>query len=206
MYPLRTCLPHKTYFIFSRIVQKSNFLSDDKIKKLGIECMKKTMEKYNFELIYFHLQDNHFLLIIHTLEDAATISQIMQHFKANFAKVYNKLHNRIGPVWNERFSSKIIEDSFNPKEYFLSLLWYITYNSVRRKKTKNPRDYYYDSIKYYTIENYIGELKISLSKYFTDLGNSFQERLKQFLIYEKKYENKLKELNLFNDEALLNFA
>ncbi|MCG8572206.1 MAG: hypothetical protein MJB14_18905, partial [Spirochaetes bacterium] len=94
--------------------------------------------------------------------------------------------NRRGPVFNERYGSKVIDHAKNPIKYFLSLLWYMAYNSVRKGYVDNPRDYPYSSIKHYLQENYVGKVKITLHEIFLNLSTQHTDRLEILLEMEKE--------------------
>jgi hypothetical protein len=115
----------------------------------------------------------------------------MQYIKSRFAQTYNRLNKREGAFWSERFVSIIIEDSENPEEYFLWLLWYLGFNPVRKKMVRDPRKSKYGSINVYLDESYTSPVKITLHKYFLELGNSFRERVQKFLYYEEAYRKRL---------------
>jgi len=72
------------------------------VKELFLEVITKTQEKYSFELSAYVIMENHFHMIIRTVENGATISRIMQYIKARFAEKFNRMNARIGPFWNER--------------------------------------------------------------------------------------------------------
>lgn len=190
-YPGRICQPNLTYHVHSRCIDRKNLLKKSIFKELLIEIIASTQKKYNFDLIAFEIVGNHFHFVIKTLENGETISKIMQRIKSVFAKKFNKFVGRTGPFWNERFGSKIIEKAANPAFYLLYLLWYIAYNSVRKREVDNPRKYIYGSINHYLQENYQGKLKIQLHEAFIELGDSFKQRLEKFLIYEEIYKQNL---------------
>ncbi len=160
-----------------------------------MEIIHKAMGKYNFELSGYTIMDNHFHLIIKTKKNEATISRIMQYIKARFAEKYNKINNRTGAFWNERFSDTIIENSRNPATYLLWLLWYIAFNAVKVKKSNIPEEYYFSSIKAYLSDNYISNVKITLHEFFIELGENLSERLKIFNIYRDEYKKYLDYIN-----------
>lgn len=184
---LREQIIGATYHVYSRCLNKESLMKDDKIKDLMIQVVKETQEIYEFELNAFEILDNHFHFAIKITNNHDTISKILQRIKSVFAKRYNKLHERSGPFWNERFGSSIIEKSDFPAFYFLFLLCYMANNSVKSKKVNDPRDYKYSSINCYLNENYKCELNITLHEYFINLGNSFQERINNFLKFKKLY-------------------
>jgi REP element-mobilizing transposase RayT len=162
-------------------------MDDDRFKEMFLDVLIKTQQKYIFDLVCFEVLDNHFHLIIRTKPGGATISRIVQYIKARFAERFNKVTKTIGPFWNERFKDVIVELQENPVVYFLWLLWYIAYNSVRKKFVSNPRDYRFGSINWYLKKNYKSKVKITTHQYFIDLGGCFKERVKGLLEFEKIY-------------------
>ena len=184
---IREHIAGATYHTYSRCIAKENLMKDDKMKELMLTVIKETKEKFRFKLNAFEIPDNHFHFIIQTVNDTHNISKIMQRIKSVFAKRYNKLVGRCGPVWNERFGSKIIEKAKDAAKYMLYLLWYLAYNSYRKNKVNDPREYMYGSINCYLNENHKSRLKITLHDAFLNLGRTFKERLKNFLEYEKYY-------------------
>jgi hypothetical protein len=56
---------------------------------------------------------------------------------------------------------------------------------------RDPRKSKYGSINVYLDENYTSPVKITLHKYFLELGNSFKERVKKFLYYEDAHRKRL---------------
>ena len=192
---LRICQPNLTYHIYSRCIDKANLMKNDNIKDLMIQVILETQEKFNFELNAFEILDNHFHFIIKTKKNSETISQIMHRIKSVFAKRYNKLHGRTGPFWNERFGCKIVESvggARHQTNYFINLLWYLAYNSFRKGKVKDPREYRYSSINSYLKKSHKSRLKITVHQIFKNLGNNFKDRLDNFLYFENIYRHRLR--------------
>jgi REP element-mobilizing transposase RayT len=156
-----------------------------------LDVLRSALEKYDFELIAYEILHNHFHFIIRTVEGGETISRIMQYIKSRFAQTFNRLNKREGAFWSERFVSKIIEKSKNPQKYFLWLLWYFGFNPVRKKMVRDPRKSRYGSINAYLDENYKSPVKITLHKYFLELGDSFRERVQKFLYYEDAHRKRI---------------
>lgn len=193
---LREQITGSTYHVYSRCIDKQNLMKEDRIKDLMIQVVKETQEKYNFELNAFEILDNHFHFLIKVTNSTDTISKILQRIKSVFARRYNKLHDRSGPFWNERFGSSIVEKATIPFLYFFNIICYMAYNSVKMKLVDDPRNYKYSSINCYLDENYKCQLKITLHKYFLELGRNFNERVEKFLEFEKIY---LEKLNLVSE-------
>ena len=82
----------------------------------------------------------------------------------------------------------VIDHAQDPVKYFMSLLWYLAYNAVKKGKVSDPRDYAFSSIKHYLYEKYIGKLKITLHEFFLNLSDKFTECLEVLLEMEREYK------------------
>jgi len=162
-----------------------------------IDVLNLALEKYNFQLIGYTIMDNHFHLYIKTVAEGENISRIMQFIKSQFTRRYNRMMNRTGPFWNERFKDVITELTPNPRETFFNTLLYLGYNPVRNGLVNDPRDYNYSSIKNYLDENYLSPVQVTLHEYFLELGNSFKDCVNRFLVYEEMYRKRIFHESLF---------
>jgi len=187
----REIIQGATYHCYTRCHGKKNLFHSSHVKKYLIESIVMCQEKYEFELVAAEPVGNHIHLIIKTIEDKETISSIMQYIKARIAEKYNRSTGETGAFWNERFGSIIIEKSEDPENYLLWLLWYIGYNPVRKRLSRDPRNNYIGFINCYLTKDYITQVKITLHQYFVNLGNTFEERVKKFLQYEEAYLKRL---------------
>lgn len=189
--PIRQRLENVTYHITSRCCETRHLMAQDKIKDIVITVLSRALEKYDFKLIGYTIMDNHVHFIIQTVADGADISRIMQYIKARIAEKYNRLMQRTGPFWNERFKDTIVEQQDNPVIYLLWLLWYLAFNPVHARKCKDPQKYRYSSINYYLTEGIPSLIKITRHQYFDDLGTTFAERMRCFLSYEEAYRKRI---------------
>jgi len=183
----RVCKPNLTYRTYSRCINLENMMGDDSMKELMLTVIRETQDIFYFTFSGFKILDNDFHFLIKTLPSGESISKIMQRIKSVFARRYNKIHGRTGPVWNERFWSEIIEEVKNSAEYALKLLWYMTYTSYKKNMIHDPGSYSYCSIKYYLEENHKSKVLITHHEAFTNLGRTFKERMKAFLNFKKFY-------------------
>ena len=72
------------------------------------------------------------------------ISDYVKFIKQTFSRWYNKLHNRRGYFWGERFKSVLIQDGNG----LLTCMAYIDLNPIRAKMVKLPEDYRWSGIGY----------------------------------------------------------
>lgn len=193
----RICLPEVTYHTTSRCIEKKPLIRSKKMKELMLHVLQMALERYDFELISYTIMDNHFHFYIKTLKDGEPISRIMQFIKSQFARRYNRIMNRTGPFWNERFTDTIIELTEAPEQTFWHVFFYIGYNPVRSNYVSDPRQYRYGSFRAYLDEEYEPPVPITLSEYFLKLGSTHGERVKKLLEYEELYRKRVFPEGLF---------
>lgn len=185
--PRRTILQGVTYHCYTRCHGKKNLFHSAYVRKYFIDAIVQCQMKYEFELIAAEPVGNHIHLIIKTVVNKEIISHIMQYIKARVAEKYNRATGESGAFWNERFGSTIIEESEDPEQYLLWLLWYIGYNPVRKGLSRDPRENEIGFINCYLVKNYESPVNIKLHDYFINLGDTFEESVEKFLEYEEAY-------------------
>jgi REP element-mobilizing transposase RayT len=75
----------------------------------------------------------------------SSLSEFVREIKVNFARYYNKKHNRRGYFWGDRFKSVIVENG----ETLINCLAYIDLNPVRAGIVSRPEDYRWNSLGYH---------------------------------------------------------
>jgi putative transposase len=109
MRPKRILQAGATYDVATKTDHDAMALHGAEIKQMLLGLVEKAKKKFGFELFNFTVMDNYIHFLIKPGEDAS-LSEIMQWIKCNFAKMWNKKHNTKGHLWGERFSSRIIRD------------------------------------------------------------------------------------------------
>jgi putative transposase len=193
----RLCLPEITYHVVSRCIEKRSMMKSKKIKDLMVQVVNMALDKYLFEISAYSIMDNHFHFYIRTVRGGEDISRIMQFIKSQIARRYNRMMDRTGPFWNERFKDTIIETSSSPIFLFFYILFYIFNNPVRSNYVNDPRKYQYGSINSYFDEEYQSPIKITLHPYFIRLGNTFKERFEKLLKIEEAFRKRIFDEALF---------
>ena len=188
---LRNTAQGCTHHCFTRCHGKKNKLMGKYGKKYFIESVKMCQEKYDFELIAAEIVANHIHIVIKTLQGKESVSLIMQYIKARIAEKYNTAMNETGAFWNERFGSTIIEEAEDPEAYLMWLLWYISFNPVRKGLSRDPRNNEIGFINQYLKRNAVLPIKITIHEFFWKLGNNFEDCVEKFLYYEDAYRKRL---------------
>ncbi len=188
---LRNTAQGATHHCFTRCHGKRNKLMGKYGKKYFVESVKMCQEKYDFDLVAAEIVANHIHLVIKTIRGKDTVSIIMQYIKARIAEKYNTAMNETGAFWNERLGSIIIEESEDPEEYLYRLLWYISFNPVRKGLSKDPRNNDIGFINQYLKKDAIVPVEITIHEFFFKLGDNFEECVSRFLHYEEAYRKRL---------------
>ncbi len=94
------------------------------------ELIKKTKEKYLYQLYSYVLMPNHIHLEIK--DENQKLSQIIHSLATSYATYFNKKYQRKGHLFENRFLSKNVEDSY----YILNLIRYIHQNPVKASISK----------------------------------------------------------------------
>ena len=116
-------------------------------------------------------------------EKWSSLSEYVKEIKQGFSRFYNKLHNRKGFFWSERFKSVIVDNG----ETLINCLAYIDLNPIRAGLVEKPEDYRWSSIGYHVQANN-KENFLSLDFGLAEFGvTGKRERLKYYrkFLYEK---------------------
>lgn len=90
------------------------------------------------------LMDNHIHLLI--AEGAEDIGTVMKRIGVSYVSYYNKRHERLGPLFHDRFRSEPVGST----DYFITLLRYIHQNPVEAEMVASPDQYRWSSWHEYT--------------------------------------------------------
>ncbi len=193
--PLRNVLTGETVHIMIRTAHFESVFNNDYRKSIAIDIYRRAQEKFNFELNSIVVMDNHIHAIIKIIDDNHSISKIMHWINMMIAKSMNKVIERNGPFWNERFKSVHVYN-------FPQVNLYLAYNPVKKRLSSLPGNYYPSSyLSYYNLE-YEFPLKITIHSEFLELGKTFSEAVKNYEKLEEEYLIIHPELMLFHNEIL----
>ncbi len=182
--------PNLTYHVVSQCLEWRDMIEEEHFKECFLDVLRKSKEKYDYRLISYCIMPNHIHLVIHTTQNGASISRIVQYIKARFAELYNRTLKRSGPFWNGRYKDSIVQCAKDACHYLLWLLWYLAFNPVRKRMCANPLQYRYSSIRVYLEEHADCGVPIDHHDFFLQLGNTFTERVKHFVRYEEIYRKR----------------
>lgn len=132
-----------TYHVYARGVEKRDIYRDERDFRVFLSKCKELSKLCDFKLYSYCLMSNHYHLQIHTKK--ANLSEIMLKLNGGYARYFNKKYERVGPLFQGRFQSKLI-DSDN---YNLYLSKYIHLNPVKAGVVDKPNEWLWSSYSHY---------------------------------------------------------
>ncbi|WP_186429910.1 transposase [Clostridium sp. BSD9I1] len=164
----RNWYPGASYHITARGNHRSDIFKDEGDFNKYLSLMKEALEYFqydNYEIICYCLMNNHVHLLIKT--ENKPIGNFIGRINSMYAKYYNKKHNYIGHLFQDRYYSELIKSDVQ----MLEVSRYIHLSPVRAKMIKTPGEYKWSS---YNI--YIGKQESKLILYGRILSYFNKER------------------------------
>lgn len=115
------------------------FNEEQEIRKY-LKFLSEGTKEFNVRIIAYCIMNNHVHLLIFT-EDITEISNFMRKINTKYGIYYNKLHDRCGYVFRDRYRAEEIYT----RAHLLSCINYIHNNPVKAEMCKNKSDYTYSS-------------------------------------------------------------
>lgn len=178
------------YHVIQRGNNKSYIFQDEEDKLQLLYLIEKYKEEMMYEILAFVIMDNHYHIIIKTLEQP--IHKIMRLINTQFSKYYNKKNNRCGHTFQNRYKGIVVEDD----RYLLSLVRYIHKNPLKAKICKKMQDYKYSSDNLYRTNNINGlcDIDFILSIFLDDYKNNPKKAIKLYSLFmDEEIEDLTKE-------------
>ncbi|HYH58806.1 MAG TPA: transposase [Thermoleophilaceae bacterium] len=130
--PPRTESPGGIHHVWQRGNNKQLIFSDAHDRRMFLRLLQEVGRKYRWECLGYCLLDNHFHLILETVE--TTLGAGMRALDSRYAHWFNERHDRVGHLFQARFGSKLVTTD----EQFAQLLRYVARNPVRAGACDDP--------------------------------------------------------------------
>jgi len=168
------------YHVMIRGINKEKIFINELYKIKLLDIIREIKEEIDFSIIAYCIMDNHLHLLIKDNDDSLAI--IMKKLNVKYAMFYNRLLNRYGYVFQNRFRSEAVEND----RYLLGALRYIHNNPVKANITKNLLEYEWSSINDYIND----DTQILCDKYLNIILNYFKDK-NEFIEFHNLYDKNL---------------
>ncbi|KPU26426.1 hypothetical protein TR13x_10125 [Caloranaerobacter sp. TR13] len=132
------------YFITTVTHNRKEIFNDKIACELFIVVVTYLKYIYDFNVYGFVIMPDHVHIIIHPCANK-NISEIMKRIKGNFSRMYNKIYDNHGQIWQRKFYDNAIR---NPNQ-IIKTIEYIHNNPIRSNLVNRVDEYVYSSYMYY---------------------------------------------------------
>ncbi|MCX7711602.1 MAG: transposase [Clostridia bacterium] len=182
------------YHIMCRSVSEYLLFRDSDDKEYYLGLLKRYTEKYKCKIYAYCLLDNH--LHLHFDPRGFDISKFMHSTNVAYVRYYNRKYHRHGPVFQERFESRIL----NSDEYNLTVSAYIHNNPKDLEKYSGREDEY----PYSSFGIYLGIRKDTLGlvdlSFIMDLFGT--HNIQKFIHKYKEFANYHRDMGITQKKAV----
>ena len=140
------------YHVMSQGINKEAIFDNDIYKKMYIKLIFEHAVEYNIKIVAYCIMTNHVHLLLQ-IENIDEMSEFMKMINMKFAMIYNKLEDRVGVVFRNRFKSEYIDS----EEYLYNCIYYIHNNPVKAGIVKEQKLYQFSSANNYNLEKTMQE-------------------------------------------------
>lgn len=139
-------------------INRSFIFKEKYFKKLYLSLLNKNLENLNIEILSYCVMDNHAHILIY-VEKAEELASFMHKVNTGFAVKYNRIKNRVGYVFRDRFYLQPI----NSERQLYNCLVYIHENPVKANLVSKYEEYEFSSYKeFYNKQELITDRGIKL--------------------------------------------
>lgn len=192
----RNSINSKFIHVITQGINKEYIFQEDKYKEKYIEDIYINIQECdNTKIIAFCVMDNHTHLLVYTNE-IQELSKMMSKINTSYAIYYNKMRDRVGYVFKNRYYTQQILDL----KHLFNTLVYIHRNPVKAKIVENESNYKFSSYTDY-IENNISEDVINLVFNSKDYLNQFyfiHRNFKEENIIDIKEDKEVSQIKMKN--------
>lgn len=191
------------YHVIIRGINKQDIFIDNQDKNKLIKELSIAKEKFNFKLYAYVIMPNHLHMVIK--ENDTSISKIMHRIQLCYSEYLNIKYQRVGHVFQGRFTSKNIEN----EEYLKCVIRYVHLNPDKAKIEKYDL-YYWSSYKQYIEKRQNNDL-VDTEEILRLFGSNKESLKEKFIEYHKeksKYDYKSEDvefemMNKLDDSTLI---
>ena len=191
-----------TYFhVLVQGINKSYIFEERMDILYYIKQMYEIKEEVGVNIVAYCIMNNHAHLLLN-VENTNMLSKYMHKLNTKYAVYYNKIHNRVGYVFRDRYKS---EGIYNERHLY-NCIKYIYDNPVKAKICDNPWEYQYSNYKRY---NYITQNSentedfIDINKEYKDLRKAQKENKINNIIENFLEEWQIRQEDLKHDKQKL---
>lgn len=127
------------YHITSRGNDRKPIYKDDEDRRIFLETLQKTNNRYNWICHAYCLMNNHYHLVIETND--GNLSKGMRQLNGVYTQTYNRRHHKVGHIFQGRYKAILIQK----ESHLIEVSRYVVLNPVRAKAVEKPEQWEWSS-------------------------------------------------------------
>jgi putative transposase len=131
------------YHVTQRGVEQRDIVRDENDRMEWLRLLGRNATRCGWQVFAYALLTNHFHIFLKTPQP--NLSEGMQAFESGFVTLFNKQHNRVGPLFQGRFGAVLVEQ----ESYGRVLSRYVHLNPLHAGLTQQPGQYRWSSYQHY---------------------------------------------------------
>ncbi|WP_347488240.1 transposase [Desulfoscipio sp. XC116] len=155
--------------------EKREIFLCDQDRERFIDILHEKSREKEYSILAYCLMDNHVHLLIK--EGTDQIDRAMKRIGVSYVYYFNKLYERIGHLFQDRFRSEPIND----ERYLMAAVRYIHNNPVKAKMVKSPDRYRWSSYNEYVSKEDTAAGLTSREFVLKMFSENLEEAIKQFV-------------------------
>lgn len=132
------------YHVTCRCNNKNFYFKDTFSFELYKATLEQSMKRLQFQVFAYVIMSNHVHLILQTSE-VRPIDVVMHHINLSFAKKYNRLRERCGHLWMDRYGARLVT---SPAQ-LIATMRYVMRNPIRAGIVTDLDNWPWSSYHYY---------------------------------------------------------
>jgi putative transposase len=168
-YRTRVYVPGCSVHAIRRGINRMQIFFDDADYESYLALLKSRSRRFAVAVHGFALMTNHVHLVV-TPTNERGLPRMMHGVNRRYSRYFNKRYDRIGTMWNGRYTGSVIDD----ERYWLTCLRYVELNPVRANMVDRPESYRWTSYRVHAF----GEVSDWLTPHplYLALGSCDKER------------------------------
>ena len=130
----------KYFHVMVQGINREHIFEKDNYKLKYLKLIRECISETNNKLLAYCVMGNHIHLLIY-IDNIESFSKMMASVNTKYAKYYNKIEDRCGYVYRDRFKSEQIKD----QRHLENCVRYIHNNPVKAMICQKPSEYRYSS-------------------------------------------------------------
>ena len=140
---LRFDVANSLHHVTNRGLERRDIVRDDKDRQEFVRLLGRVATRHGWRVFAWVLLDNHFHLFFRI--PTASLSAGMHDFESGYAAVFNRRHDRHGPLFQGRFHDVVVESESHAWE----LSRYVHLNPCRARLAARPELWRWSSYRHY---------------------------------------------------------